>query len=229
MKTASIILKKKLDRNIDHFLSNSQTHYLKNVLKVGSNENFYAYDGEGTKAACSFINDSEIKILNTEFSDRIFKTAVMIPFLKKTQFEFCLQKIVEVGVFKIYCYISEKSNHKFSLSKELARLDRYKEVIEAAFLQSENLYLPEIELVENIYGLDFASFDKVCVLDQCSEQIINDNNPSDLIISGGEYGFSKSERQFLQETKASFHKLGKNILKAETAPIAALAINNYKL
>ena len=41
--------------------------------------------------------------------------------------------------------------------------------------------------------------------------------------------FQKSERQFLQETKASFHKLGKNILKAETAPIAALAINNYKL
>ena len=229
MKTASIILKKKLDKDIDHFLSNSQTHYLKNVLKVGSNENFYAYDGEGTKAACSFINDSEIKILNTEFSDRIFKTAVMIPFLKKTQFEFCLQKIVEVGVFKIYCYISEKSNHKFSLSKELVRLDRYKEVIEAAFLQSENLYLPEIELQENIYALDFTSFNKICVLDQCSEQIINDSNPYDLIISGGEYGFSKSERQFLQETKASFHKLGKNILKAETAPIAALAINNYKL
>ena len=105
--------------------------------------------------------------------------------------------MVEVGVFKIYCYISEKSNHKFSSSKELARLDRYKEVIEAAFLQSENLYFVlEIELVENIYGLDFASFDKVCVLDQCSEQIINDNNPYDLIISGGEYGFSKSETIF---------------------------------
>ena len=178
MKTASIILKKKLDRNIDHFLSNSQTHYLKNVLKVGLDENFYAYDGKGTKAQCRFINDSEVKILNIESSDRIFKTAAMVPFLKKTQFEFCLQKMVEVGVFKIYCYISEKSNHKFSISKELARLDRYKEVIEAAFLQSENLYLPEIELVENIYGLDFASFDKVCVLDQCSEQIINDNNPS---------------------------------------------------
>ena len=229
MKKASIILKKKLDRNIDHFLSNSQTHYLKNVLKVGLDENFYAYDGKGTKAQCRFINDSEVKILNTESSDRIFRTAAMVPFLKKTQFEFCLQKMVEVGVFKIYCYISEKSNHKFSLSKELARLDRYKEVIEAAFLQSENLYLPEIELLENIYGLDFASFNKVCVLDQCSEQIINDSNPYDLIISGGEYGFSKSERQFLQETKASFHKLGKNILKAETAPIAALAINNYKL
>ena len=92
MKTASIILKKKLDKDIDHFLSNSQTHYLKNVLKVGSNENFYAYDGEGTKAACSFINDSEIKILNTEFSDRIFKTAVMIPFLKKLSLSFVCKK-----------------------------------------------------------------------------------------------------------------------------------------
>ena len=210
-------------------MSNSQTHYLKNVLKVGLDENFYAYDGKGTKAQCRFINDSEVKILNTESCDRIFRTAAMVPFLKKLSLSFVCRKMVEVGVFKIYCYISEKSNHKFSISKELARLDRYKEVIEAAFLQSENLYLPEIELVENIYGLDFASFDKVCVLDQCSEQIINDNNPYDLIISGGEYGFSKSERQFLQETKASFHKLGKNILKAETAPIAALAINNYKL
>ena len=64
-------------------------------------------------------------------------------------------------------------------------------MIEAAFLQSENLYLPEIELQENIYALDFTSFNKICVLDQCSEQIINDSNPYDLIISGGEYGFSK--------------------------------------
>ena len=34
MKTASIFVKKKLDKNTDHFLDNSQIHYLKKYLNL---------------------------------------------------------------------------------------------------------------------------------------------------------------------------------------------------
>ncbi len=45
MKTASIFLKKKLEENIDHFLDNSQIHYLKKVLKIKDGEHIHIYDG----------------------------------------------------------------------------------------------------------------------------------------------------------------------------------------
>ena len=49
MKTASLFLKKKLDKNIDHFLDNSQIHYFKKVLKMGLNDSVFIYDGDGTR------------------------------------------------------------------------------------------------------------------------------------------------------------------------------------
>ena len=47
MRTASIFVKKKLDKNTDHFLDNSQIHYLKKVLKLKKDENVHVQDGEG--------------------------------------------------------------------------------------------------------------------------------------------------------------------------------------
>ena len=44
MKIASIFIKKKLDKNTDHFLDNSQIHYLKKVLKLKKNENVHVQD-----------------------------------------------------------------------------------------------------------------------------------------------------------------------------------------
>ena len=49
MRTASIFVKKKLDKNTDHFLDNSQIHYLKKVLKLKKDENVYVQDGEGNR------------------------------------------------------------------------------------------------------------------------------------------------------------------------------------
>ena len=60
MKTASILLKKKLDKDIDHFLSNSQIHYLKKVLKVRKDESFHVYDGSGSRASCIFTDHDKI-------------------------------------------------------------------------------------------------------------------------------------------------------------------------
>ena len=47
MRTALIFIKKKLDKNTDHFLDNSQIHYLKKVLKLKAGEELFIFDGEG--------------------------------------------------------------------------------------------------------------------------------------------------------------------------------------
>ena len=55
MKVASIFLKKKLDKNTDHFLDNSQIHYLKKVLKLTEGEELFIFDGDGQKLSLIHI------------------------------------------------------------------------------------------------------------------------------------------------------------------------------
>ena len=102
VKTASILLNNKLEENTDHFLTNSQIHYLKKVLKIQENENFNALDGMGHKGACKFISNDQIKILEIQNFSKVFKTSVLIPVMKKVQFEFCLQKVIELPPTLLY-------------------------------------------------------------------------------------------------------------------------------
>ena len=226
VKTASILLNNKLEENTDHFLTNSQIHYLKKVLKIQENENFNVLDGMGHKGTCKFISNDKIKILEIQSFPKVFKTSVLIPVMKKVQFEFCLQKVIELGVDNIFCYPSEKTSDKYNLKNVKEKLERYQDIIESAFLQSENKYLPKLNFINNLSEFSFNDFSDVCVLNQNAKRKFTSNDNWDLIISGGEFGFSENELAFLKKTKASFAKLSENILRAETAPLVALSIQN---
>ena len=226
VKTASILLNNKLEENTDHFLTNSQIHYLKKVLKIKENENFNVFDGMGHKASCKFISVDQIKIFEVQSFTKVFKTSVLIPVMKKAQFEFCLQKVIELGVNNIFCYSSEKTSDKYNLQNTKEKLERYQEIIESAFLQSENKYLPRLNFINNLFEFSFNDYSDVCVLNQNAKRKFSSNDKWDLIISGGEFGFSEKELVFLKKTKASFVKLSENILRAETAPLVALSIQN---
>ena len=85
---------------------------------------------------------------------------------------------------------------------------------------------PNLLFIENLFTLSINEFSQICVLDQSSNVKLLPNLSYDLIVSGGEYGFSEDELNFLLKTKASFVKLSENILRAETAPVVALSIQN---
>ena len=125
MRTASIFVKKKLDKNTDHFLDNSQIHYLKKVLKLKKDENVHVQDGEGNRCICAYDGNASLKIIELETRKRNFQITLLAPLLKKNQLEFMLQKSVEIGVKNICLYIAEKSKHSFNYEKEKKRMDRY--------------------------------------------------------------------------------------------------------
>ena len=121
MKIASIFIKKKLDKNTDHFLDNSQIHYLKKVLKLKKNENVHVQDGEGNRCICLYDGNASLKTIDLETRKRNFQITLLAPMLKKNQLEFMLQKSVEIGVKNICLYIPEKSKHSFNYEKEKKR------------------------------------------------------------------------------------------------------------
>ena len=223
MKIASIFLKKKLDKNTDHFLDNSQIHYLKKVLKLKDGEVFYIFDGEGCKYEAIFNGKDASKIIRKISKLQRYKTTILVPLLKKSQFEFMLQKCVEIGVKQIIVYISHKTINTYNFQKEKNKLARYQEIIKSAFLQSENFFLPELEFIESIEALNFSDFSSIAVLDQFSENHLSIDTQYDILISGGEFGFDKYERDLFDKNQATYLNLGENILRAETAPLVALS------
>ena len=224
MRTASIFLKKKMSNDIAHFLDNSQIHYLKKVMKIKHDEKFYTFDGNGLRALCKLTSDSKLKVLKINKEKRKYYCSMIIPLLKKARFEYALQKCVELGIKNVITYISYKARDKYDLSKELTRLERYKEIIKSAFLQSENYYLPDIEISEFLFDINFENFKNPIFLDQNVSSNLNGDEDVDAIVVGGEFGYHEKEVEFLEKQKniRSF-SISSNILRVETAPVVALA------
>jgi len=224
MRTASIFLKKKMSNDIAHFLDNSQIHYLKKVMKIKHDEKFYTFDGNGLRALCKLTSDSKLKVLEINQEKRKYYCSMIIPLLKKARFEYALQKCVELGIKNVITYISYKARDKYDLSKELTRLERYKEIIKSAFLQSENYYLPDIEISEFLFDINFENFKNPIFLDQNVSSNLNGDEDVDAIVVGGEFGYHEKEIEFLEKQKniRSF-SISSNILRVETAPVVALA------
>ena len=224
MRTASIFLKKKMSNDIAHFLDNSQIHYLKKVMKIKHDEKFYTFDGNGLRALCTLTSDSKLKVLEINQEERKYHCSMIIHLLKKARFEYALQKCVELGIKNVITYISYKARDKYDFSKELTRLDRYKEIIKSAFLQSENYYLPDIEVSEFLFDINFDNFKNPIFLDQNESSNLNGDENVDAIVVGGEFGYHEKEIEFLEKQKniRSF-SISSNILRVETAPVVALA------
>ena len=223
MRTASIFIKKKLDKNTDHFLDNSQIHYLKKVLKLKEGESLFIHNGDGDRYVCTFDGKGAVRIDDLITKKRKFSVTLLAPVLKKNQLEFMLQKSVEIGVKNIYLYISEKTKHSFNFEKEEKKIKRYDDIITSAFLQSENFYKPKINILRSIKDFNFDTFSQIIVLDQFSDNPLDKKVSCDLIISGGEYGFDGIEMKIISKNRASSFNLGENILRAETAPLVALS------
>ena len=223
MRTASIFIKKKLDKNTDHFLDNSQIHYLKKVLKLKEGEPLFIHDGDGSRFICTFDGKNAVRINDAITKQRKFSITLLAPVLKKNQLEFMLQKSVEIGVKNIYLYISKKSKHSFNFEKEENKMKRYDDIVTSAFLQSENFYKPNLNIVRSITDFNFDVFRQIIVLDQYSDNFLDKKVSCDLIVSGGEYGFDDREMKIISKNRASSFNLGENILRAETAPLVALS------
>ena len=71
--------------------------------------------------------------------------------------------------------------------------------------------------------LIFQNFKKIVVLDQEAHESLQPGLDAELIISGGEFGFDQNERDIIGKNKVNYLNLGENILRAETAPVAALS------
>jgi len=152
--------------------------------------------------------------------------------IKQNPLNFIIQKATELGVQKFIPILSERT-----MVKDI-NIERVKKIIVESAEQSNRISIPEINNLESLKKF-LSGFPKNGCLVFCDincnkndlKNILSkkDSGPICILI-GPEGDFSEKERQLIIEKKEIYPlSLATNILRAETAAIAAVTIVNYHL
>ena len=153
---------------------------------------------------------------------------------KGDKMELIIQKAVELGVSKIVPVISARCisrPDRKSLSKKQIR---WQKIAKEAAQQSRRGIIPTVEnTVTFKQACELAKGnDRNIIFYECGgesvKSLINRKEKTIGIFIGSEGGFEKGEVELITNNGGSAATLGKRILRAETAPLAALSIIMYE-
>ena len=215
-----------------------QIHHLAKVLRLKLNDHVELFDGKGALArgAVQEIAKDHIKFevdsLSFLKNPYIKFYQAIIPYIKKENLIFSLQKLVELGVNSILIYKPELLDQSLA-KKDLTKLNyRIEEAIINACEQSGCNHLPKTkffnDLTECLQGIKGnTNFDGLFVLDTIANQFFNNNESLSLdeisIITGPESGYSEKERETMDAFGLKSLKIGHYVLRAETAPVIGIS------
>jgi len=218
-------------------LTGEQFHYLTGVRRFSAGEEINIFDGLGNSFRAkiktitkTFLTGEIISAL--DFILPAIKITLFTAMPKGERFEWLIEKCAELGVSKIVPVITARS-----VINEISenKFERYKKISISASSQSNRADLMAIEpplkfknAVEFVYKQDSAlnlipwECEESNTIDNIYKQTKNIN-----IFIGPEGGFENSETEYAFKNNITPVTLGKNILRVETAALAAciLVIN----
>ena len=226
----------KIQSDLSSHLTNEQTHYVKDVmrLKMGDKLSIFNISGEWNAVIKSYEkNGAKIKIME-KVRDKDNEKNIWLAFspIKQNPLNFVIQKGTELGVQKFIPILSDRT-----IVREI-NIERIKKIVVEASEQSNRISVPEIHKPVSLKFF-LSTFPENGCLIFCDINS-NQNNLKNIfekkvdgpmcILIGPEGDFSESERKMIIDHNQTYSiSLAKNILKAETAALSAITIVNYHL
>ena len=210
----------------------SKINHLRNVLRLKEGSKLDVFDGEGNSSICKIASLEKKKIVLEQIGSIEFQQPerinlkVLMPYIKKENLFFAVQKVTEIGVSNISLFRPDNVDQSIK-KKDLSKInEKALSIITQACEQNGSNIVPDFQIYEDLSSaIDHDSFSIFFDLDATNDfQSIKNIEDSITLITGPESGFSKKEREFLNATTSHNISLGKNILRAETAPITALSV-----
>ncbi|MCY4185798.1 MAG: 16S rRNA (uracil(1498)-N(3))-methyltransferase [Rhodobacteraceae bacterium] len=228
---ARLFVESPLGHGIGVKITGQQFHYLKNVLRIRSNQSVSLFNGcEGEwKAKVKEIATKKI-VLFCEAKTRKQLSPpdfwYLFAPLKKARLDFAIEKVTEIGVSKIIPVITE-----FTQSTRIST-KRLQAIAMEATEQCGGLKVPEVmppESLSEIIGgwppdRDLIYCDELA---ECTGEIpsVVSRRGKLAILIGPEGGFSQKDRELIDTLDESCRfSLGKRILRAETAAVSAFSL-----
>ena len=226
----------KIQSDLSSHLPKEQTHYIKDVmrLKIGDKLSIFNISGEWNAIIQSYEKKgARIKVMK-KVREKENDKNIWLAFspIKQNPLNFIIQKGTELGIQKFIPILTERS-----MVREI-NIERIKKIIVEASEQSNRISVPEINSPKSLkdFLLQFPKNGYLIFCDINSDKnslkkiLEKKNNTPLCILIGPEGDFSEHERKMIIEQTQTFSiSLAKNILKAETAALSAIAIVNYYL
>ncbi len=199
-------------------LSREQSHYLTKVMRATKCLVF----NKGTEFEANIVNSSLSIAHSTNRPDPAGN--ITLAFSPVKRMEDMLNMATQMGAAKLLPVITQRTVARHTNWERMKRI-----IIEAAEQSGRNSIpelMPEIkfqEFVKNTKNIIFADerFTRTEADTICQKEGLMSSAP--VVFVGPEGGFSETEFELLDMTGATPLSLGKTILRAETAAVAALA------
>ena len=227
-----------LSSAIIHCTNIKQIHHLAKVLRVKTGQSLQLFDGRGGLATGTILEITKISIsitvknYTTELNPYHRAYQAIIPYIKKENLFYLVQKLIEIGVNSLILFKPDHLDQSL-LKKDTDKLHgKLDEAVIHACEQSGCNYVPSIRYFGSLnaaldHVLQETESKNVFVLDTIADKLSGDMRECDAqmisFITGPESGFSSQERLLLDKSNLSSFRLGHYVLRAETAPLVALS------
>lgn len=219
-------------------LEDSDYHHIKNVMRMKKGDLIkVVYDNICYDCKLTNVNDkSSFEVISKSISnEKTYNVTVAFSLIKEQKLNYLLQKTTEVGVDLLIPLNTNRSVVKIDKKKEISKIDRWNKILKEASEQSFRNDVPKLYNILELRELVDLDFDLklLCSLNKNTKNIkkvLEKNNKCDkiLIVVGPEGGFTPFEEEYLLKNGFISVSLGKNVLRAETAPVVALSIISYE-
>ena len=232
---ARLFYPKELKSGLISKLSESQSHYIKNVMRLTLGDKISLFNSSNGEWDASILvhgkdlTEFKIEKLSRPQEEENNLWLAFSP-IKKIPQDMMIQKTTELGIKKFIPLLCERS-----VVREI-NIERAEKIVTEASEQSNRISVPEILKIQNLENF-LKSFPENGSLIFCDincessnlKNVLSKKDPACILI-GPEGDFSEHERQLIVNHKKTVSiSLAKNILRAETAAIVATTILSYNL
>ena len=172
----------------------------------------------------------EVRILRSTVCEQepAAKISLYVALMKGDKLDDVIQKAVELGVYEITPFLSARCISRPDDKSLVKKQQRWQKIADGAASQSRRGILPRVNPCIGIGDIPgaIADCDRAIVCYECGGEplrmLISPSAQKIALITGAEGGFEEAEIAMLREAGVAAATLGKRILRAQTAPVAAL-------
>ncbi|WP_308389872.1 16S rRNA (uracil(1498)-N(3))-methyltransferase [Acidithiobacillus sp. AMEEHan] len=216
-------------------LAEAPSHHLLRVLRARRGQELTLFTGDGHEYRATLTGVAgKAALLAVEegiLRDTASPLAVTlaVPVLRGERWDWLLQKATELGVARIQPLHSRYCQVPLVETQGEKRRKRWQEILIAAAEQSQATRLPALAPALSLADYLQQSHAPTClVLDSTAQEGLNSMSGPHAteveLLTGPEGGLAPEELQAARDRGFLLRRCGPRILRAETAPIAALAI-----
>jgi 16S rRNA (uracil1498-N3)-methyltransferase len=213
-------------------LDEENGHYVRTVLRLKASVELVLFNGDGGEYHCTLaeVSRKSVWIDVGHWSDRSVESPLQVTLglgiSRGDRMDLSVQKAVELGVHAITPLVTERCVVQFKAEKRPQRVLHWQKIVQHAAEQSGRTYLPVLADVAPLGDWVAHQHGLKVFLDPFAETSLAALTPIDrhvTLLTGPEGGFAPAERDVAKAAGFIPVRLGKRILRTETASLAALS------